>query len=458
MPQKVFEVTAPDGRTLEITGDRMPTPVELQAIFAQYTQKPAPDAATGSTPDPVKSRSGPDLMQEIQRRERERTSAGAKLMPTIGAAAGGVIGGIPGAAIGGAFGKALEQSVLRGQGDERVPSSPLGQLKDIGIEGGIQGVLQGAGTVAFKGAGATAKWLMNRATTRVSAKLAQQFPELSDTLIENAIAVSKGGEAKARTLLQMAKAKANAALGAAEAAGKSVPIQLTPEVADSFKTALIEKAVKTGSAPVPTGSALTVATDRLPTNVKAFLAQIDEAVKAGETVNITPSQADLLKTQLQKESRALYANRVAPNGPNAQSQEATIKAELASRVNDAIDAIATGYKTANADAKQMLGAMRGVAQARRPSGNLYQAMVRPAVGGMLGAGAGQQQGGTAGAVAGGVLGAAAMSPAGMSKTAITLGNPVFQSILKQLPRASQALLIELFEGRTQTPATAGTPR
>jgi hypothetical protein len=35
MPQKIFEVTAPDGRVLEISGDRAPSEQELQTIFAQ---------------------------------------------------------------------------------------------------------------------------------------------------------------------------------------------------------------------------------------------------------------------------------------------------------------------------------------------------------------------------------------------------------------------------------------
>jgi len=45
-----------------------------------------------------------------------------------------------------------------------------------------------------KAGGVMAKWLMNRATSRVSAALLRDFPELSDTLIDNALTVSKGGE------------------------------------------------------------------------------------------------------------------------------------------------------------------------------------------------------------------------------------------------------------------------
>jgi hypothetical protein len=64
--------------------------------------------------------------------------------------------------------------------------------------------------------------------------------------------------------------------------------------------------------------------------------------------------------------------------------DATERAEFASRLNDAIDDLASGYKSANAEAKPLIGAVRGIKQAIRPNGNLYQAMVRPAVGGLLG--------------------------------------------------------------------------
>lgn len=395
-----------------------------------------------------------DIAEELRRRERERTSAGASIVPMVLGGVGGMMGGIPGAAIGGAVGKAVEQSVLRGQGDPSVPADVMGQAAAMGKEGAVQGVMQGAGQALAAGGSAAAKWLMNRATTRVSAKLARDFPELSQTLIDNAIAVSKGGEAKARVLLQNAKGAASKALNAADAAGKTVPVEMTPELAESFKTALVERAVKSGSTRgVPAQHVLTDVSKRLNPELTALIGQIDDAAKAGETVALTPLQADALKTQLQKESRALYANRVAPNGPAALSQQATSKAEFASRLNDVLDDLANGYKAANKEAQQMLGAMRGVQQARRPSGNLYQALVRPAVGGMLGAEAGRRQSGTPGAVAGGIAGAVLASPQGMSREAILLGNPIMQSILSQLPRASQAALIGLLSPQPDTPET-----
>lgn len=42
MPQKVFEVTAPDGRIVEITGDTMPTGEQMRKIFASLPPMEAP--------------------------------------------------------------------------------------------------------------------------------------------------------------------------------------------------------------------------------------------------------------------------------------------------------------------------------------------------------------------------------------------------------------------------------
>lgn len=39
MPQQTYEVTAPDGRTLELTGDHVPTESELKQVFAALPQK-----------------------------------------------------------------------------------------------------------------------------------------------------------------------------------------------------------------------------------------------------------------------------------------------------------------------------------------------------------------------------------------------------------------------------------
>lgn len=394
-------------------------------------------------------------------------------LPTAGGIVGGMVGGTPGAALGGAAGEGyrqLAEHVTELPGavvdvSRNVLSHPVETAKGF-VQGANSGAVnaaeQGAGQAAgqlagegiAKGGSVMAKWLMNRATTRVSAALMRDFPELSDTLIDNALTVSKGGYGQARALLMGAKAKATQALATADAAGATLPIRLNPDLADSLKTALLEKAVKSGQVPgAQPGQALDVASARLPGPMRKLFSQIDaaagqragmhSAAVPGQAFELTPSQADLLKTQLQRESRALYLNRTAPNGPRAMGMDATERAEYATQLNTAIDALASGYKAANAEAQPLLGAVRGLKQAIRPNGNLYQAMVRPAVGAALGGAAGTHEGGTPGGMAGAIAGAALTSPAGMSREAIVLSHPVMQGVLKALPAPLAQGLVDL---------------
>jgi hypothetical protein len=312
-----------------------------------------------------------------------------------------------------------------------------------------------------KGAGVMSKWLMNRATTRVSAKLMQDFPELSDTLIDNALTVSKGGYGRARALLMTAKGKATTALRTAEAAGKTVPVELSDDLAQSLKTALLEDAVKARRiAPAVGGAPLTPATARLDPTTSAVFAKIDATLAPNATskvLDLTPSQADLLKTQLQRESRALYANRTAPNGPKAMGMDATERGEFAAQINSAIDALATGYKAANAEAKPLIGAVRGIQQAIRPNGNLYQAMVRPAIGAVLGEETSRHTG--MNPYVGGMIGAAATSPAAMSREAIILAHPAMRGALRALPKPLAQYLLDVLSRETaaSAPTGPGTP-
>lgn len=394
--------------------------------------------------------------------------------PAVGGMVGGIAGGIPGAIVGGAAGKGFGDLIAHGA---EIP----GAITDVArnmlsepmatMQGGFQGIAEGAGDTAkaagiegisqyaggkiAQAGGVMAKWLMNRATTRVSEKLMREFPDLADTLIDEALTVSKGGYDKARGLLTVAKKKATAALNAADSAGATIPVQMSEDVAESLKTALLEDAIKSRGIPVSPG-AITSASNRLPANLRALFGQIETAASTGGPLDLTATQADLLKRRLQSESRMLYAQRGAPNGAKAMGMDATERAELATQINNAIDAVAGGYKAANAEAQPLIGAVRGIKQAIRPNGNLYQAMVRPAVGAAMGATGGSQSDIPGGAAVGAIAGAALTSPAGMSREAILLASPQVQALLKQMPRATAAALTELLSRRsnTQSPATA----
>lgn len=431
----------------------------LKAFDAQ--QAPAPPAAPGGSTFGDKVKTAASMI--------------GSALPAAGGIAGGIIGGVPGAAIGGAAGGGYKQLA---QHASEIPGAVADVARNLiahpvetaqgfvggtntgGIDTGTEAVSQAGGQAAgnalVKGAGVMSKWLMNRATTRVSAKLMQDFPELSDTLIDNALTVSKGGYGKAYSMLMTAKGKANAALKVADTAGAKIPIEVTGDLAESFKTALLEKAVKSGSiGKGEVGDALTIASKRLDPQTQALFQRIEQAAEKVGTIDLTPSQADLLKTQLQKESRALYAQRGAPNGPKAMGMDATERGEFATRLNEAIDSLASGYKAANAEAKPLIGAVRGIKQAIRPNGNLMQAMVRPAIGAATGGAIGGQQGGTPGSVVGAIAGAAMTSPAGMSREAILLAHPAMQGALRSLPKPLASWLQDLLARQAEESQARG---
>jgi hypothetical protein len=389
---------------------------------------------------------------------------------------GGLVGGIPGAAVGGAAGRGIGTLIEKG-GEipgalmdvaRNVISEPTATMRglhegiaegagDLAVSAGIEGASQFAGNKVAQAGGVLSKWLMNRATTRVTEKLMREFPDLADTLIDNALTVSKGGYEKALGLLRAAKAKATEALTVADQTGATIPVQMTTDVAESLKTAILEQTIKQRGVPASQG-AITAASNRLPAHLRQLFQQIDSAASTSGALDLTPSQADILKRRLQQESKALYAQRGAPNGPRAMGMDATERAELASQINTAIDQVATGYKAANAEAQPMIGAVRGIKQATRPNGNLYQAMVRPGVGAIMGGAAGYSQEGNSGAAMGALAGAALTSPAGMSREAILLKDPKVQELLRQMPRATATALVELLRQRSGAPAEARAPQ
>lgn len=412
----------------------------------------------------------PNFGEPLRTASKGRNIA-ADAAPTVGGMVGGMVGGIPGAVVGGAAGQGI--GTLLEKGGEipgalvdvarNVVNEPMATIQgmhegiaegagDVAAAAGIEGVSQLAGNKIAQAGGVLSKWLMNRATTRVTEKLQREFPDLSDTLIDNALTVSKGGYEKALGLLRAAKQKARAALEVADSSGAVIPVQMTPDVADSFKTALLEDAIRARGIQ-PSEGAITSATNRLPEHLRSLFQQIDQAAATSGALELKPSHADVLKRRLQLESKPTYAQRGAPNGPRAMGMESAERAELASQINAAIDQVATGYKSANAEAQPMIGAVRGIKQAIRPSGNLYQAMVRPAVGAAAGAYGGSETG--VGSLTGALAGAAMTSPAGMSREAILLKDPRVQEMLRQLPRATAMALVELLRERSAGPA--GTP-
>ena len=117
---------------------------------------------------------------------------------------------------------------------------------------------------------------MNRALN-LTDKLSREFPNLSTTMIEQALTVSQGGLAKARSLLSVAKGKANAALAQAHAAGAKVPITAAT---DGLQKTLVE-VLNSGD---------------IEGGLKT-LSLIERRIGAGRGRLLTPVEADALKTE-----------------------------------------------------------------------------------------------------------------------------------------------------------------
>lgn len=446
------------GKTIKLTGDSPPTEAELNEIFAKINPsqaKPksglqqAADDTLRAHPNPLDGVTGEQL--------REGTLKFADWLPAIGGTAGGIIGGgggtvlgfgvggapgaIGGAGVGGVTGESARQLIRHAMGAD-APASASEAATGIATEGGKQAAYEGGGRVIAAAAKPAARWMMNRAMNATE-RLSREFPNLSQTMIDNALSVSQGGLKRARALLAQAKAGVNEGLeqagqanfAAGKIAGAKIPVQLTPELADSLKTAIVEGAIQSGATKAGGGS-VSAATTRLPKATQQLLGAVNRAAETGQVLELTPELADAFKTQLQREVKALYMQGTSPTGPSAVPALKAIKADFAARLNDAIDAVAKGYKEGNATAQPLIGAVRGIRHAIRPGSNLYQAMVRPGVGALIGGAEGYRQGGGVGGALGAAAGAVATSPGTMSREALILANPLFQTLLKQLPRSA----------------------
>lgn len=190
MPQKTYEVTAPDGRVLELTGDHAPTEAELSEIFKSLRPN-------SETPKPA---------------SRKLADAVVDALPVAGATAGGLIGAsgggimaVPGAGVGGMVGDALKQGInaLRGAPPA---ASPVGELAgQTALSAAVQ-----AGPTAIAGAARmVAPALMRTAIGNTAATLARK-PDVAQTALNAGATVSRAGVHKLDDML------ANRSLGLAD--------------------------------------------------------------------------------------------------------------------------------------------------------------------------------------------------------------------------------------------------
>lgn len=349
----------------------------------------------------------------------------ASAAPSVGGIVGGMTGGVPGAVIGGAAGEGYGQLIkhateLPGAVADvarNVVAHPVETARgayegmkqgaeDAGIAGAVQGAGQLIGTGLVKGASAVAPWLMSQAASPAAA-LAREFPDLSQTMLDNALTVTGGGLAKARQLLGAAKATANAALDTAHAAGASVPIA---DVTGGLSKTLD---VVMNSSDIPGGL--------------AKLAKLESKIQAGRAGTLTMREADALKTSLQAEAKNLYKSVAAGNGSRGMALEMVAKADMAQALNAAIDKAATdagaaGYKAANSSAQDLIGATRAIS--RQLLGTPTKTTEALANVGTLGLN----------------------TAAGKSSIALALQHPVVQGLLRALPKPALAAIASALYG------------
>lgn len=471
-----YRVTDPQsGKTIKLTGDSPPTEAELSEIFARVGGEPA--KFTGEN---LKDAQGNAVVRDTLASTLPGVGGfigglAGRMGGTIlgGSVAGGTAGAIVGAGIGGMAGKGYGELLSHATELPGAIRDVYGNLMAGGparaatIEGARQGLdesvlslageglkqaaLQAGGEGIAAGAAALAPPVM-KAAVNASLRLRKEFPNLSQTLIDNALRVSEGGYAKAQVLLKVASDKVHTALGLADATGVTIPVALTPEVAESLKTALTAGGIKSGTIPKTTaGGVVTTASARLPAKLQVVMNSIDQALENGTPMHLTPSEADLLKTELQRESQRLYDNAIAQNGPKAISQTAIEVGDFAARLNDAIDAVTKGYRDTNAVRQSLIGAERAIERGVRPTVN-PKALIGPAAGALVGEETGRSQGhpitGMLSGMATGTAVGAALSPAGLSSTALLLAHPVLQQILTQMPRTTATALTAFLESQS----------
>lgn len=358
------------------------------------------------------------------------SSTVAKALPAVGGAIGGMIGGPAGAAVGGAAGqgyKTLVQNAAEIPGAMRdvarnamqYPSETAegavsgvnrGGL-DTGLQAAAQGGLQKAGDVASTVATSkVAPWLMDKALN-LSDKLSREFPNLSQTMIENALTVTQGGLNQARKMLRAAKDQANGALATAERAGAAVPITAAT---DGLNTTL-QKVVNSSD---PEGG------------LRALIAA-ERKITTGRSPTLSPTEADALKVSLQTQSKALYAAEKAGTGRPNTTIHAQALADMAASLNQALGNITTqagapGYRDANAGAQEMIGAVRGIAKGMKGNDIISAARKGPSA----------------------ALGATVTTPAMLSNFGLMASKPSMQALLKQSPRIS-ALVLQMLSPSSQ---------
>ena len=271
----VYTVTAPNGKTLDITGPMPPTKEDLDRIFAE--------AGVGGKPVIPPRPDEPKMP-----RQRTYVDNAVDLIPPAMATAGGILGAIPGtafgfgvgglytgaagAALGGAGGEGIKHAInaYRGSKDDyadagvldTIPKTEGGMAKDLGVTGTEYGVADLAGAYILsnlaKGGVGAAKWVASKlppgglaaASKATSAVLKATGIGHLGTMLEGAtdlLVMANGGDTTgAIATARAAAATARAQAAAATAAQKVAAVQAQEAALNPARRANVDVWVKNG--------------------------------------------------------------------------------------------------------------------------------------------------------------------------------------------------------------------
>lgn len=458
-----YRVTAPDGRTVRLTGDSPPTEQELEEIFATLpaaaAQPAAPSAADRNT-SPSTIGPLPWYQKDIVGGVSVQDAIGA--LPAVGGFVGGVLGGgaglaggtaaagppggaavsvkgaLGGAALGGAAGEAFRQHGMRAIG-AKAPTSGTEAAQQIATEGAVQGVAELGGLGAAAAVRGIGKALVENAV-RPSISLRREFPDVIDTVIRERIPVGarpfgkEKGSGKAAVLLAEESHAVRQLLAQATQRGQTFDrVGLAQPVIKLIDD--IEQQANSGA------------------DLKRVTDMVYEFLAKDGGRNMTPLAVQKLKQKSQAIAKPIYRAVAAGNPVSAaQAMKARFNEAIASGSKKAMETI-PGVATKEARKRSLIGAERAVSQAemRRLS------LMAEVASGAMGVGAGNQviplDSPFQKSVAGWLITRGVLSPRSMSRVGLTLTRAEMAAVTRQFPR----LAAELFKGTTgeETPERAG---
>lgn len=353
-------------------------------------------APTANNPFQPGYNPGPTAAQE------SGVGADIGILPAVGGAIGGLAGGgegplaIGGATIGGGLGEGARQ--LFGGG----PFS----AKRIGLEAAGQGGAQAVGGLLAKGAGALAKPLMRRALA-VGRSL-PGFSNTAETALQEGVAASKGGLAKAHRLGEESAQALEAILAEARATGK--PLN-TRRVLQPVRNLLRSNVI--------------------PEEDKAAIMRKLVSFLGDKTARIDPLVLQEIKQYWGQRAKSIYSLAGRRLSGTAKLAIAPFETALTTGARRQLETI-PGVAGQNLRTQNLMGVERAVERAvTRPPRAIE--LHKP------------------GTYSGPILGGSHA----LSRAALFLNSPLFKAVLRQSPRAAVAMIYDL--GQSEPDQTSVAP-